>query len=462
MQFHAFQALTHLASAQTASDAMRAYVTPTMVTLISLATLACTAFIVVGGIRYMTASGNPEQLFQAKRLIKNALIGLVLVISASVLTGILHNAYNENTNANKNVAPDLSIIEQPEKEEDLGGVITGAIIGIFRKIVQTIGTPFIKAIDYFTSGTPLMADNPQVFNVWLSIVAIADVLFILVVALLGFHVMSFQSLGFEELDIKQLLPQIAAVFLLINSSIFVIDAVIGVSNAMITAIQSSFSTNEIWKSLIAITEKANGVGLAGLLVMGAFLILVVMLLVYYLGRLITLYVGAVLSPLIALLWLLPAFKDFSITAIKTYLTTVFVLFVHVVILLLASSIFTSVLSDEASAQPNAYMGLLAGIATVLALLKTQGFMRELSYAASTPRAARELSTQFVRGMSSVKKSMVSAGSGVKTASRSVSTTAHRTNKSTSVPNVKESSKGNSVASKPVKTGETRVAERVKK
>lgn len=460
MLSHAFQALTHLASAQTASDAMQAYVTPTMVTLISLATLACTAFIIVGGVRYMTASGNPEQLFQAKRLIKNALIGLVLVISASVLTGILHSAYSENNSTHNETTPDLSIIEQPETEEDLGGVITGAIIGIFRKIIQAIGTPFIKAIDYFTSGTPLMADNPQVFNVWLSIVAIADVLFILVVALLGFHVMSFQSLGFEELDIKQLLPQIAAAFLLINSSIFVIDAVIGVSNAMITAVQSSFSTGEIWKSLISITEKAYGIGLAGLLVMGAFLILVVMLLVYYLGRLITLYVGAVLSPLVALLWLLPAFKDFALTAMKTYLTTIFVLFVHVVILLLASSIFTGVLNDEATAQPNSYMGLLAGIATVLVLLKTQGFMRELSYAASTPRAARELSTQFVRGFSSVKKSVVSARLGTSTSQKSSTTRSSHT--STNSSKTYKTGANKPTSTKPQKTGETRVAERIKK
>ncbi len=448
-------ALTNLASAQTASEAMRAYVTPTMVTLISLATLACTIFIIVGGIRYMTSSGNPEQMFQAKRLIKNALIGLVLVMSASVLTGILNNAYSENKSADSTGVPSLGIIEQEEKEEDLGGVITGAIIGVFRKIIQTIGTPFIKAIDYFTSATPLMADNPQVFNVWLSVLAIANVMFIVVVALLGFHVMSFQSLGFEEMDLRQFLPQLAGVFLLMNSSIFVIDAVIGMSNAMITAIQSSFSTGDIWNSLISITDKAYGVGLAGLLIMGAFLILVVMLLVYYLGRLIALYVGAVLSPLIALLWLLPAFKDFSITAIKTYLTTVFVLFVHVIILLLASSIFTSVLNDGANAQPNAYMGLLAGIATVLALLKTQGAMRELSFAASTPRAARELSNQFVRGFSSVKRSVASG------TSRTVNNTKSSSSRSSNIQTTpsKAAKPVMQASSKPRKTGETKEAKK---
>ena len=458
MLSYAHQALTHLASAQTASDAMRSYVTPAMVTLVSIATLVCTFFLVVGGIRYMTSSGNPEQLFQAKKILKNAVIGLVLVVSASALTGILSHAYSSSSTSSKDGVPNMQIMEPEEKEEDLGGVITGAIIGIFRKIIQTIGTPFISAINYFTKSTPLMAENPQVFNIWLSVVALANVLFIVVVALLGFHVMSFQALGFEEMDIKQLLPQLAAVFLLINTSIFAIDAVIGLSNVMINAIQSSFSGSDIWKSLMAITDKSYGVGLAGLLVMAAFLILVVMLLVYYLGRLITLYIGAVLSPLVVLLWLLPAFKDFAMTALKTYVTTIFVLFVHVIILLLAASVFTGVLNGDAGAQPNSYMAMLVGIATVLALLKTQGFMKELSYAASTPRAARELSNQFVRGFSSMKNNVASVRGGGKTYEKSSSSKTVQTASS----NSKQTNTKAQSASKPLKTGETKVAERINK
>jgi hypothetical protein len=102
-----------------------------------------------------------------------------------------------------------------------------------------------------------------------------------------------------------------------------------------------------------------------------------------------------------MLWLLPAFKDFAVSALKVYLTTIFVLFVHVVILLLAGSIFLGILDGDKSAQPNTLMALLVGIATVMALLKTQGVMRELSYAASAPRAARELGGQFIRSASAV-------------------------------------------------------------
>jgi len=148
-----------------------------------------------------------------------------------------------------------------------------------------------------------------------------------------------------------------------------------------------------------ITKKSSDLGLGGLLIMIAFLVLTVMLLVYYVGRLITLYIGAVLSPIVMLLYLIPAFKDFAITALKTYLMTIFVLFVQVVIMQLASSIFSGMLQNDTSGQPNTLMALIVGLATVLALLKTQGVMQELSHAASTPRAARETAGAFMRGVS---------------------------------------------------------------
>lgn len=399
------QALTHLASAQTASDVMRSYVNPTMVTLCGLASLFAVFFIVIGGIRYITSSGNPEKLYQAKRILQNALIGLVVIISAATLTGILNHAYSGARGGGNTSLPPVGIIEPEEKDESTSDVIWNAISGIFRKIINVAAKPFLGMVGYFTNETPLMANNPQVFNIWLVIVAITDVLFVIVVALLGFHIMSFQSLGFDEIDIKQMLPQLALSFILINTSIFAIDAVIGLSNAMINALKSGFPVTEIWDSLSKVTEQAFRVGMVGLLLMGALLIMLVMLIVYYLGRLISLYLGAILSPLIILLWLLPTFKDFAIAALKTYLTLIFVLFVHVVILMLASSIFVGVYNGINAVTPSAYVSLFAGMATVLALLKTQGFMQELTYAASTPRAARELGNQFVRSMRATEKSI---------------------------------------------------------
>ncbi len=398
--------LALFANATAASSAMRSYVTPVVATLCALASLACVIFLVNGGIQYMTSKGSPEKLENAKKIIKNALIGLVLVIAAATLTAILSHAYSRTGATGAEKLPTLQPIQPAKTDNGLVDVLINAVVGLLRTIVQSVGQPFLQALSYFVNSTPLMGDNTSVFNLWLAIVGITDVLFVLAVALLGFHVMSSSTFGFEELEIKQLLPQLALVFLLVNTSIFAIDGVISLSNAMIHALQSGFPGTDVWAVLAEITKKSSDLGVAGLLVMVAFLVLSIMLLVYYVGRLITLYIGAILSPLVLLLWLIPAFKDFAITALKTYLTTIFVLFVHVVILLLAASLFTGMLNGDSSGQPNTLMALIVGLATVVALLRTQGFMQELSYAASTPRAAREMAGSFMRGVSYIDKTTV--------------------------------------------------------
>ncbi len=396
--FHAGLPIALFADATAASNAMRSFLNPAIATLCIIATLVSTFFLVTGGIEYMASKGKPENLEHAKRIIKNALIGLVLVIAAATLTAILSHAYSSSVGTVTDRLPTLAPIQQ-DTSTSLFDVVTKAIIHVIQNIIKSIGEPFVQALGYFTNSTPLMGENSNVFNLWLAVVGIADALFVLVVALLGFHVMSFSTFGFEELDIKQILPQLVFVFLLMNTSLFAIDAVIGLSNGMVHALQAGFPSTSIWDLLSDITKKSTDLGLGGLLVMLAFLVLTVMLLVYYVMRLITLYIGAILSPIVALLYLLPAFKDFAISALKTYLMTIFVLFVQVVIMQLASSIFSGMLQNSTAGQPNTLMALIVGLATVLALLKTQGVMQELSHAASTPHAAREMAGSFIRGVS---------------------------------------------------------------
>jgi hypothetical protein len=442
-----------LADAMAASDAMRAFVLPAVATLVVLAISACAFFIVMGGMRYMASSGDPEKLAAAKQIIKNAVIGLVLVIAAAALTAILSHSYSASHQAMTDKLPQLKPI-QPSTNNFSDAIIKG-IVGVFRSLIDSIGEPFIGALGYFINGTPLMGNNSSVFNLWLAVVSIADVMFILVVSLLGFHIMSFATFGFDEVDVKQLMPQLVLIFLLMNTSIFIIDGVISLSNAMIYALQSGFQSTDIWMLLGNITKQSADIGFAGLLVMMAFLVLTVLLLIYYIGRLITLYLGAILSPLILLIWLIPAFKDFAITAFKTYLVMIFVLFVHVVIILLASSIFVGMLNGDSGTQPNAIMALLVGLATVLALLKTQGVMREFSYAASVPRAAREMSGQFLRGVNSMYRGTRAATGAPSKVSRFMSSKFG----SPAGAGGSEPGTGSKAAapSSPLRTGETRKA-----
>ncbi len=54
--------------------------------LTGIASLVAVAFIVVGGLHYITSSGNPEHLDKAKRTIMYASVGLVITIAAFAIT----------------------------------------------------------------------------------------------------------------------------------------------------------------------------------------------------------------------------------------------------------------------------------------------------------------------------------------------------------------------------------------
>lgn len=151
--------------------------------------------------------------------------------------------------------------------------------------------------------------------------------------------------------------------------------------------------------LNAVAKQAGALGLVALLIMVVFLVLAVILLVYYVTRLVVLYLGAILAPLMILLWLIPSFKDFVGTAVKTYVTTIFVLFIHVVILLLAASIFAGMLSASPDKTLNPLMAVVVGIATLVALLKTQSILAQFAFVSIGARAIRKLGGQFIAAAS---------------------------------------------------------------
>lgn len=382
-----------------AGNALETLLQPLMLSLVGLAGLVSVFFLIFGGYQYMTSKGSPDKLDHAKRIVRNALIGLVIVIAAGTLTNILTNSYDAG---NQQLANNLPALEAIEPEDGGGGIVevlVKAIVGLFKHIIVSAAQPFIDALEYFTKATPLMGDNSAVMRLWLAVVGIADALFVLVLALLGFHIMSSASLGFDEIEFKHMVPQLALTFLLVNTSIFAIDAVISVSNYMIQALLATFPDTTVFGVLSEIAEGADGMGLVALMILVVFLILSVILLVYYVMRLVVLYLGAILSPIVALLLLLPGFKDFAITAIKSYVTVVFVLFVHAIILLLAASVFTGMVATDAEGALNPLMSIIVGIATLIALLRTQGVMQQFAYVSVGPRALRKLGGQFINGVS---------------------------------------------------------------
>lgn len=57
--------------------------------LVTLAGATATGFFVWGGFRYITSSGNPEQLDGAKKTIMYSAIGLAIALGAVVLSNIV-------------------------------------------------------------------------------------------------------------------------------------------------------------------------------------------------------------------------------------------------------------------------------------------------------------------------------------------------------------------------------------
>lgn len=393
--------VTLLADASQVGRTMKEVVSPLVLTLSGLASLVCVLVLIIGGIHYMSASSNPERLEHAKKLLRNAVLGLIIILAAATLTSFLTHAYNAGGGNPTSQFPQIAEIKPKDTSPGLVDVLIKAITGLLQNVVESVAKPFIDALTFFTSSTPLMAENRSVFNLWLGMVGMADALFILVVVMLGFNLMSASVFGLDEVEFKHLLPQLGLTFVLINSSIFLIDAVIGLSNGMIRALTAGFGNITVWDALGNVTKEASGLGVATLLIMIAFVVLSVILLVYYVGRLVTLYLGAILAPLVFLIWLLPSFKDFATNVMKTYLTTIFVLFIHVVILMLAASIFASLNAATPNQPPNALLALVVGIATLVALLKTQGVLTQLTYASIGPKAMRKLGNQFVNSVSHV-------------------------------------------------------------
>src|SRR5579872_3600573 len=54
----------------------------TMQTLVSLASIIGVLFLVKGGYDYITSQGNPEKLENAKKTIRNAILGIIIITSA--------------------------------------------------------------------------------------------------------------------------------------------------------------------------------------------------------------------------------------------------------------------------------------------------------------------------------------------------------------------------------------------
>jgi hypothetical protein len=127
-----------------------------------------------------------------------------------------------------------------------------------------------------------------------------------------------------------------------------------------------------------------------------FILLAVILLIFYISRLMILAFGAALSPLLCLLSLSSKMSDFVGNAVKIYIVTIFTVFLHVVIIQLASSFLTV----PGQVGENPIIAILIGIALFSVLLKSTSVTVQLAMSSQAGNTLKKFSTQVINVISS--------------------------------------------------------------
>ncbi|MCL4354813.1 pilin [Patescibacteria group bacterium] len=373
------------------------YTSETMNIITIISTAAAVFFLIKGGYLYITSTGKPDNLEQAKKTIKNALIGLVLVLAAGIIVSFFKGALTSSSTGTNSTTISMPQVTSVKPSDGLTQVLIDAVSSFMQNIVESSVKPIVDGVISFLTTTPTLLNNSVIMNFWLVMLGITDSLFVVIVALLGFHFMSASTFGFEETELRQLLPRIGLAFLGANISLFLANYIIITCNALTNAvINSTGGLSHAWVTNAITIQNigSNNVPIITLIFLVIFLIVSIVLLLLYISRLIMISLGAVLSPFIFLLWLLPKFSDFAEIAVKTYVVTVFIVFVHVVIIQLAASFLT--LPENSN---NSLISIAVAIGLFITLLKTPSLMMNMVLYTSRNGTFKKLGGQIINVIS---------------------------------------------------------------
>jgi len=373
------------------------YTSDTLAIITLIASASAVFFLLRGGYLYITSTGRPEALEEAKKTIRNALLGLVLVIAANAIVSLLQGALVGNSGTSTITTLPLAQIESVLPNEGLTQVLIDAVNGFIQNIVESSTKPVVDGIMTLLTTTPELLTNATIVKFWLIMLGITDTLFVLIVALLGLQFMSASTFGFEEIEFKHLLPRIGLAFLGTNVSLFLADYAIKTSNALVAGVISATGgLNHAWiTNAITLQNLTNGTApLITLIFLLLFLIVAIVLLLMYISRLIVIALGAVLSPFIFLLWTLPKTADFAEMAIKSYLVSVFMIFIHVVTIQLAGSFLA--LPEQTN---NSLISIAVAIGLLLTLLKIPSFLMQLILFSRSVGTVKHMGSQIINVLS---------------------------------------------------------------
>jgi len=382
-----------------------AYTSNTLSIIIAIAGVAEVFFLIKAGYQYLTSSGKPESLASAKKTIRNAIIGLIMVLGAGVLISLFNNALSGAMTNGTVPAVNVAPLDSVTPSDGLTQVLIDAVSSFMQNIVESATKPIVDGILGYLATTPSLLSNQVIVNFWLVSLGIVDSLFVVVVALLGLQLMSADTFGFEEVELKQILPRLGLFFLGANVSLFLADYIIVTCNTLVTAVlNSTGGLSHSWVvNIINPTTLINSnTPLITLIFLIIFIIVAIILLLMFITRLIIIAIGAVLSPFIFLLWTMPKFSDFAEIATKSYLVAVFMVFVQVIVIQLAAAFLALPQGSN-----NSLISIAVAIGLFLTLLKVPSSMSNMMFYVSGNGKLKKLGGQIMNVMTSSNPSSAS-------------------------------------------------------
>lgn len=82
---------TGLGSGLTSQTSLSGFIFRVIQIALALAGLIAVLFLIIGGFRFITAGGNDENSGQARKIILNAVIGIIVIILSFVIVNVVQN-----------------------------------------------------------------------------------------------------------------------------------------------------------------------------------------------------------------------------------------------------------------------------------------------------------------------------------------------------------------------------------
>lgn len=326
----------------------------------SIAGLVATIVIGYGGYLYITSAGSPDKLAYGKQLIYTAIIGVVVIIGAGVIGGVVTKWVAAPPVISK---PDT--FSQGDKQQFVceGNLVQVSVCELIRQMVDSGMQVVDRGLTDVLARTNVLSQNPGVVVMWQQSFGLALGLLLIILAMYGYGIMGSEMFGMSDYTFSALIKRLILAVGSASVSLYLLDLPIRLANALTGEVlagggagllQSFFSSSSF--------DSLSGSLFFAILALVA-VIFGVVLLVFYAVRHMVIVLVAVLAPILLVLAILPKFSKMLDTVLRMYVGLVAVVVVHAIMIRLAVALLTI------SNLP-AFLNYFAALALMYILVKT--------------------------------------------------------------------------------------------